>query len=106
MQTSENAVYQIGDNVWVKPGAHLYRKALLCFSGEASTSKGPKMLERLQKRRPFWSRSRGVQGVIRAKNALPGDRKFSLFQFYQVEVNMHGLKFDFITTAEWLESRE
>jgi hypothetical protein len=94
------ADFQIGDAVQINPGAHLYRKALLCFAAEASTSKGPKLLKRLQKEKALLiTPPRAFEGVIRAKNTMPGTGKFDAFVFYHVEVSMEGHTFDFITTA-------
>jgi hypothetical protein len=100
------ADFQVGDAVRIAPQAHLYRKALLCFAGEASISKGPKLLRRLQKEKALLiTPPRSFEGLIREKNTMPGKDGFPAFTFYHVEVNMEGHTFDFITTADHFTGR-
>jgi len=60
--------YQVGDYIWINPRANLYRAALLCFAGEASTKKGPKLLKQLQKEKAVLvTPPRSFEGIIRER---------------------------------------
>jgi hypothetical protein len=96
--------YQIGEKVWLKPCAHLYRDCLMCF---ASTSRGAGMLRRLERAKALLiTPPAAFDGVIKGKNKLPGKGSQPAFEFYHVEVLMRDQRFDFITTAQWMEARE
>ena len=88
--------YQVGNKVWIKGAAHLYRDFLMCFSGEASAKRGKKMFKQFQASKSLLILPPvRYPGFIKGSNTLPGakdakGKSTAAFTADHIEVDVDG----------------